>query len=542
MSLDLNGWIRLTLSLMLAWIAGLTWGAEELTDLRRRLPVDFRHNRNFGKVIAADESTVAVSAEGAVVVYRRDFPGTGQWGQAAVLEAGEEAPQNFGAALAMSASGLFIGVPGSDDEAGAVYRFREEGMGPWQFRERLDQEPALSGARFGSVLAAAGEWLAVGAYRQKIGNAEQAGAVYLFRCLPGQPCTRVVRLQDPYPEAQERFGIALALSDQWLAVAADAKDVQQFKGQVIPVQGQSGQKFAIARGDAPFCGEDVGAVFLYRLANLMAGSSTPDAALAPADAECLQQFGSALAMEGERLAIGSPSKDVGDFLFAGVTYIYRLDQGQWREEVILASDHPTENAAFGSALALREGQLLVGVEGETAARFRSGAAYRIDTLDRQWHSADVLFLREGLPHDRFGAKVAIVGRNLWITAPGRRLGEGASGAVYLHDPDSALAASGEFDFNSGNLTLTAVTVEVSERRYRADLARVPGAGFQFTVTGIEILTETNAEMARYFPASGKVHIPSLEVIFEDGRRARFTVDLAQTPDQGELRFQVDGVR
>ena len=509
---------------------------------QRLLPVDFEKTSAFGRSLDVENGWAVIGGNGEARVFQRDFPLPGQWGQTAILMPEDVSREDgFGGAVAVLNQGLAVGAPG--DGSGRVYRYTRNAAGNWQLLESLTSPDDQPGQRFGAVVASSGEWLAVGAPYSGVDGEDRAGRVYLYRCPAGQACELAARLNDPAPEADARFGIALAVTGRWLAVGSVARDVVQFKGAVVPKSGVDAQNFAIAKGDAPFCGEDVGAVFVYSLEALRQGERHPAHALAPPDAECLQQFGAALALEGEVLAVGSPAKDVGDKLFSGVVYVYRFNQGTWEEDVLLASDKTAEDGGFGSRMALKDGRLLVGAPGETAARFRSGAAYVFAREAGHWHTQSRLFLPEGKPHDRFGSALAMTGEEIFIGAPGRDpAGHKDHGAVYLTGAVNQ-AVSGQYDFKGETLILDPVKVAGQNRYYRARLARDGTvSGFRFTVMDLREVTSPTGKSAFYFPASGRVHIPDLEVIFSDGSRRRYTVDLGRAVPSGVLTFQLLGVR
>ncbi|BCX89116.1 hypothetical protein MIN45_P1486 [Methylomarinovum tepidoasis] len=502
----------------------------ELDRNQRLLPTDPGDNRRFGQILALTEDSAAVAASGRVIVYERDYPRPGLWGEAAVLRA--DAP-GFGEQVALSAAGLAVAAPDGEN-GGRVHRYRRDQTGRWQHQETLQSPDAGSGDRFGAALAAAGEWLAVGAP-----GADAGGAVFLYRCR--ENCTLIQRLTDPQGEFQADYGASLALAGDGLAVGAPARDVTPFQGRIVPAGDLSTHAFAIAKGDAPFCGEDVGVVYLYRLSELAAGATTPAATLAPGDAECLQDYGAALALRDGKLAVGSPGKDVGDTLATGVVYLYGYDGSRWQPQTILASDRPGEDGRFGAALAWQGERLLVGAPRETGKRFRTGVVHRFSQVAEAWQDAP-LELAQGRAYDRFGASLAVAGKHLWIGAPGRRLGDNAEGAVF-RTGSTALPPSARFDFDDGRLMLDGVGIwEAGRGWYRAILARDPqGPGWQFRLQELTP-TEAPAHPARYLPDSGRLHIPSVRVRFPDGHLDTFTVDLRQIPDTPSLTFQLETVR
>lgn len=516
-------------ALLLFTLSGAA-GSGELDRTQRLLPTDPGDNRRFGQSLALTEDSAAVAASGRVIVYERDCPRPGLWGEATVLRA--DVP-GFGKRVASSAAGLAVAAP-DGESGGQVHRYRRDEAGRWRHQETLQSPDGGSGDRFGAALAAAGEWLAVGAPGADVG-----GAVFLYRCQAN--CTLIQRVADPQGEFQADYGASLALAGDWLAVGAPARDVTPFQGRIVPAGELSAHAFAIAKGDAPFCGEDVGVVYLYRLSELAAGATTPAAALAPEDAERLQGYGAALALRDGKLAVGSPGKDMGDTLGAGAVYLYGYDGFQWQPQAILASDHPGEDGQFGAALAWQGERLLVGAPRESGKRFRTGVLHRLSQTAEAWQDTP-LELAQGQAYDLFGASLAVAGEDLWIGAPGRRLGEDAAGAVF-RSGSPAPPPSARFGFDDGRLMLDGVGIwEAGRGWYRAVLARDPQApSWRFRLQELTP-TEAPAHPARYLPDSGRLHIPSISVRFPDGHLDTFTVDLRQIADTPSMTFRLETVR
>ncbi|KXJ39400.1 MAG: hypothetical protein AXA67_02395 [Methylothermaceae bacteria B42] len=185
---------------------------------------------------------------------------------------------------------------------------------------------------------------------------------------------------------------------------------------------------------------------------------------------------------------------------------------------------------------------MIGAPGETAARFRSGAAYLIVKEAGHWHSHRRLSLPKGRPQDRFGSALAMTEEGIFIGAPGRELqGHKDHGAVYLAGSVNS-AVSGQYDFISETLTLDPVKVAGENRYYRARLARdTTVAGFRFMLKDLREVISPAGKSAFYFPADGRVHIPDLEVLLTDGSRRHYTVDLIRENLADTLRFQLLGV-
>lgn len=72
------------------------------------------------------------------------------------------------------------------------------------------------------------------------------------------------------------------------------------------------------------------------------------------------QFGSAVAKDGDRLLIGARGTDVGGQQQAGAAYVYRWNGSEWVEEARLVASDFFRDSRFGSAVALEGDRAVVG--------------------------------------------------------------------------------------------------------------------------------------------------------------------------------------
>jgi len=104
------------------------------------------------------------------------------WSQSARLTASDG--QNgdlFGYALDKEGDTVAVGAYGRERDRGALYLFHKPATGWADATEdgRLDASNGESGDRFGVAVALAGDWVAVGADLEQ-SNGKGAGAVYLY--------------------------------------------------------------------------------------------------------------------------------------------------------------------------------------------------------------------------------------------------------------------------------------------------------------------------------------------------------------------------
>ncbi|MBW3567367.1 MAG: hypothetical protein KY410_05310 [Proteobacteria bacterium] len=96
--------------------------------------------------------------------------------------------------------------------------------------------------------------------------------------------------------------------------------------------------------------------------------------------EAGDRFGAEVAVDGDAVAIAAPFESVNGIREAGVVYVYTRDaQGAWREVDRLAADDPTTMARFGSAVAIDGERMIVSAPRADEELGESiGAAYVFD--------------------------------------------------------------------------------------------------------------------------------------------------------------------
>lgn len=276
---------------------------------------------------------------------------------------------NFGSALALDGDTLAVGAPGVDlgqaRNAGAVYIYRGKGH-DWSESARLTPGSAQPESGYGTALALDGKTLAVGArfeYNPESGNG--SGAVYVYT-QTGNDWGLQARLAAPDGQPFDLFGYSLVLHGDTLAVSAPA-------------------------ADSPDGRRNSGAVYLYR----RSGSDWYlQARLQPADAGPVDQFGWSLALDDNELFASAPGHDAPDAPNSGIVYVFRPQGQDWVEQDRLLAESQRAHARFGSSLSLGGSLLVVIADQEyhgenTPLRaylysIDAGAAYVFRRQGDQW--------------------------------------------------------------------------------------------------------------------------------------------------------------
>jgi hypothetical protein len=237
-------------------------------------------------------------------------------------------------------------------------------------------------------------------------------------------------LQKPAAAAGDTFGAAVALTNAALAVGA-------------PLDDHAG-------------GVNAGSVSLHAR---QGASWVYELDLVATDASAGAAYGCALALEGNVLAVGARTRDAGPALDAGAVYVYRRDAGVWTQEALLLAPQVQAGAQFGSSLALSGERLIVGAPlythpsvGTVPAQPARGAAYVYKRVAGQWTHQFRLLAQDGASGDRFGSAVALEGKRVLVGAPGSETAAGLvdAGAVYLYEVGGFLPPGLEWWKDSGH--------------------------------------------------------------------------------------------
>lgn len=239
----------------------------------------------------------------------------------------------FAEAVALTADYVFIGAPLADNTAGvntgAVYIFRRDGEA-WSFLSKLLPADVFTNRRFGERLGVQGDLLAVSDTRAACALGQACGAVYLFR-RTGDHWTQEAILSPSDPMAGGRFGTTVVVDD--------------------------GRIFVGHPGAGCVSGTQCGAVYVFERSG-EAWQET-DRLIAP-DAGLGDGFGSAVAVAGDTIVIGSDGDDCAAGADCGSAYVFQFNDGQWHFQFKVTASDPAPSNRFGRSVAIHDRQLIAG--------------------------------------------------------------------------------------------------------------------------------------------------------------------------------------
>jgi hypothetical protein len=177
----------------------------------------------FGTWVAVSGSTIFVGAPGtdsyAGAVYVYGPSRQGAWTlQQTLTDPAATAGDYFDYAVAVSVSGstIVVGSFGTNSNAGAVYVYGPSRRGAWTLQATLTEPTATAGDSFGGTVAVSGSTIVVGA----AGTNSNAGAAYVYGPSRQGAWTLQATLTEPTPAAGDYFGVAVAVSGSTIVVGA----------------------------------------------------------------------------------------------------------------------------------------------------------------------------------------------------------------------------------------------------------------------------------------------------------------------------------
>lgn len=141
-------------------------------------------------------------------------------------------------------------------------------------------------------------------------------------------------------------------------------------------------------------------------------------------------FGSVLALEDDTLVIGSPYQSQGGSP-SGAVYVYVHDGSSWTFQQQLTSPTVGYLDFFGQTLSISGDTIAVGCPFDDTAVFESGSVYVFVRGGTTWTEQARLAPLLPMVADRFGGGLALEGDTLAIGAFNDDAGQSNSGAVYV---------------------------------------------------------------------------------------------------------------
>ena len=267
-----------------------------------------------------------------------------------------ESYRAFGRSVAIAGEFAFVGEPnvvvggrggrgGAPPAAGIVHVYRQT-AGAWKSVAELTSATPVSGDGFGASLAADATTLLVGQVSPPPAPPQQG------RGGRGAP-------QQPPPVAPPDTGVG---SVQVFRRGTDMKWTPAGSLSATSTGGAQFGSSVILSGDLALVGapgeNGGGAVYMFKRAR--DGQWSKEGTLPAQGLVQNDRFGASIAIDGERVAVGAPSRKA-----KGAVFVFRRDStGTWVQETEqIAGPTVPDNAQFGAAVAVKGERVIVGAPG-----------------------------------------------------------------------------------------------------------------------------------------------------------------------------------
>jgi|GEM_PF-1468565 len=283
-----------------------------------------------------------------------------------------------------------------------------------------------AGDAFGSSVAIDGDRLVVGArYEDGCGTGvnpatnadgcDDSGAAYVYERVNGV-WTQTALLKPSNTGAGDEFGITVSVDGDIIAVGSRLED-----SCASTIDGDETDNNC----------SSAGAAYIFEYAN---GAWSQTAYIKPSNTDSFDNFGNAVSVSGNRVAIGSVYEDgcgtdVGAdetdnlCLNPGAAFIFEKGANGWTQQAYFKSNAPGDNNRYAQGLSLDGDRLVVGAGrrkgctvGATSGCNNAGAVYVYDYANGAWAFTAELRSSNLDGGDRFGENLDLDGDRLLITS------------------------------------------------------------------------------------------------------------------------------
>lgn len=219
------------------------------------------------------------------------------------------------------------------------------------------------------------------------------------------------------------------------------------------------------------------------------------AMLTPIDGASSDQFGNAVALEGNTAVIGARYDDLPAGSDAGSASVWVRAGSTWSRQAVLTAADAAASDHFGSAVALSGDTAVVGSRDDDHLGADAGSAYVFVRSGTSWVQQAKLTAPDAAAGDVFGGSVAIVGDTILIGAIGDDVGANVnagstyvfvrSGATWSQQAKLTAADIGTAEFFGSAVALgsPATTALIGSRNDHHAGGSQAGSAYVFTVSG-----------------------------------------------------------
>jgi hypothetical protein len=294
----------------------------------------------------------------------------------------------FGYAVAVSGDFAVVGAQNGDVsgnvDRGAAYVFVRYGT-YWAFEQKLTAPNGAAMSEFGAAVAIGGDTIVIGAPNHN----QSIGSVYVF-ARTSEYWSLQKELTPPFGGTRTLFGTSVAIS-----------------GDTIAVGSPTAEKCAV----------------FVRSGTIW----NPQTTLAGSDTVIGDSFGTAVSLTGNSLVVGAPRDGTNTTNEHGSAYVFTRTGTTWSQQQKLTASDVSADDNFGQAVAINGETVIVGVPRDDVGTNEDQGSARVFTrLGGVWTPQQTLLANDGVAADFFGYSVAINGQSAAVGAPARNLFSGTA--------------------------------------------------------------------------------------------------------------------
>ena len=409
-----------------------------------------------GQVMVVGTSTPAngslVTNPDGTITYTPNlgFSGSDSFGYTIAIQDAELTPSTasvgdrFGYAVDVAGDfavvGAYLDDPAGLTNAGSAIVFERTGESSWTQVAVLngDLNPDDAQSYFGWSVAVDGDTVAIGAMLDR-DNGYRSGAAYVFQKDAGGTDNwgRVAKVTGVDVDNSDYFGRSIDISGDSIVVGASIKDgaigaayvFERNQGgidnwgqaaKLAPAQLGSGDRFgqdvaidqnrivvgAFRDNDQ---GTNAGTAYVFDRSGTNWNQTTQ---LYATDAVAQDFFGYSVAVDGDRIAIGSPQSDITGANQVGAVYVFDKDTGgsnNWGQSGKLTAEDATAGDRLGWSVGLAGSRVVSGAVQADIGGDRSGKAYVFEQDGGSWSQTRELVNEQVTTRDEYGVSVAVDG-------------------------------------------------------------------------------------------------------------------------------------
>lgn len=286
----------------------------------------------------------------------------------------------FGGSVSVSGNQAVVGVPGHDENGkdfvgkACIFDPRTGSL----LRELPNPEPS-AGDSFGESVHVSGSLVVVGAWGHYPNGIPNSGGAYVFDSTTGN---RLATLVHPQLEAGAQFGSSVAISGTLVIVGAPFDD-----GSLV---------------------SDTGAAYVFEASTGELVTSIPSPSVGRDD------FGSAVAIDGDLVVVGAPLADSVE-LDTGLAWVFDALTGE--RLAILQNPVPDRGANFGASVAIDGDLVVVGAWRDDASGLTDSGSVHVFEARTGAFVATILD-PDPVAFGQFGLSVALDGNEVLVGSPG----------------------------------------------------------------------------------------------------------------------------